>query len=172
MKHTITILVANRAGALSKISGLFSRRGFNIESLAVGAAEDPRQSRMTVVVDCDETTIEQVEKQLNKLIDTVKVKVLPEGGYIARELTLLKVRCNAKQRPDIVKIAELMNARLIDMSPNSLTLEFTDSPERTDTLITLLKPFGICELVSTGISAIEKSAKPNTNRQATRQKES
>lgn len=157
MKHTITILVENRAGALSRISGLFARRGFNIESLAVGVTENPRISRMTIVVDCDNATIEQVEKQLNKLIDTIKVRVLDEGAYIARELTLVRVGCSARQRPDLLKTVELMNARIVDVTTGSLTVEFTDTSERTDTLIALLKPYGIRELVRTGISAIEKS---------------
>jgi len=156
MKHTLTVLVENRAGALSKISGLFSRRGFNIDSLAVGVTENPRISRMTIVVDCDDATIEQVEKQLNKLIDTIKVRVLDEGSYISRELTLVRVGCSAKQRPELLKTAELMNARIVDVTPSTLTLEFTDTSERTETLIALLKPFGIRELVRTGISAIEK----------------
>lgn len=156
MKHTITILVENRAGALSKISGLFSRRGFNIESLAVGASEDPRLSRMTVVVDCDTATIEQIEKQLNKLIDIIKVRVLPQNGFISRELTLVCVICSPKQRPLLVQTAELMNARVVGLTASTVSLEFADTTERTDTLLTLLKPFGIKELVRTGASAIEK----------------
>ena len=156
MRYTITILVENRAGALSKISGLFSRRGFNIESLAVGVSENPELSRMTVVVDCDEATVEQVEKQLNKLIDTIKVRVLSEGEYIARELTLVNLRCSVKQRTDLMKAASLMGARMVDVTPTTMTLEFTGTTERTDALIALLRPFGIRELVRTGVSAIEK----------------
>lgn len=159
MKHIITILVENRAGALSRISGLFARRGFNIESLAVGVTEDQRLSRMTVAVDCDQQTLEQVEKQLNKLIDTVKVKILPEGGYISRELTLVRVGCPSGKRAEIIKTAEIMNARLLDVTPTTVTLELADSTERTETFITLLKPFGIRELVRTGASAIEKISK-------------
>ena len=156
MRYTITILVENRAGALSKISGLFSRRGFNIESLAVGVTENPMLSRMTAVVECDEQTVEQVEKQLNKLIDTIKVRVLREGEYLARELTLVSLRCSARQRSDIIKTAALMNARIIDVTPGTMTLEFTGTTEQTDALIALLRPFGIRELVRTGVSAIEK----------------
>ena len=156
MKHVITILVENRAGALSKISGLFSRRGFNIESLAVGVTEDDRISRMTAVVDCDETTVVQVEKQLNKLIDTIKVRVLREGEYLARELTLVSMRCSVRQRADLMKTAALMNARIVDVTPNAMTLEYTGTTESTDALIALLRPFGIRELVRTGVSAIEK----------------
>lgn len=158
MKYTIAVLVENQAGVLSKIAGLFARRGFNIDSLAVGVTDDTRISRMTIVVDCDEDTVEQVEKQLNKLISTIKVKVMQEGAFLARELTLCKVSCNSKQRPEIMKIAELMNARIIDVTPATMTLEFTDTSERTDTFITLLRPYGIRELVRTGASAIEKGA--------------
>lgn len=156
MKRTIVILVENQAGVLSKVAGLFSRRGFNIDSLAVGVTDDSRISRMTVVVDCDAEMIEQIEKQLNKLISTIKVKVMPEGGYFARELTLVKVACDAKQRPEIMKTAELMGARIIDVTTSTMTLEFTDTSERTDTLLTLLRPYGLRELVRTGVSAIEK----------------
>ena len=156
MRHIVTVLVENRAGVLSRIAGLFARRGFNIESLAVGITEDPRISRMTVAVDCDPQMLEQIEKQLNKLIDTIKVKILPDGGYIARELTLVRVGCPVGKRADVVKIAEIMGAKLVDITPATVTLEFTDNTERTETFISLLKPFGIRELVRTGVSAIEK----------------
>ena len=156
MRHIVTVLVENRAGVLSRIAGLFARRGFNIESLAVGITEDPRISRMTVAVDCDPQMLEQIEKQLNKLIDTIKVKILPDGGYIARELTLVRVNCPVGKRADVVRIAEIMEAKLVDISTATVTLEFADTTERTETFISLLKPFGIRELVRTGVSAIEK----------------
>lgn len=155
MRYAITVLVQNHYGVLSKVSGLIARRGFNIESLAVGVTENPDISRMTIVVDCDENGIEQVEKQLNKLIPTIKVKVLEAGAYIARELTMVKVSCNAKQRAEIMDLAEIMHARIIDVTATSLTLELTDTTARTENFIALLKPFGIKELVRTGISAIE-----------------
>lgn len=156
MRHIVTILVENRAGVLSRIAGLFARRGYNIDSLAVGITEDPNISRMTVAVDCDPQMLEQIEKQLNKLIDTIKVKILPDGAYIGRELTLVRVACPVGKRGDVVRVAEIMNARLVDISPTTVTLEFADTTERTETFISLLKPFGIRELVRTGISAIEK----------------
>ncbi len=158
MRYIITVLVQNHYGVLSKVSGLIARRGFNIESLAVGVTENPDISRMTIVTDCDENGIEQVEKQLNKLIPTIKVKVLQEGAYIARELTMIKVSCNAKTRPEIMDLAEIMRARIIDVTATSLTLELTDTTARTENFISLLKPFGIKELVRTGISAIELGA--------------
>lgn len=113
---------------------------------------------MTIVVDGDEYIVEQVEKQLNKVIPVIKVKVLPQDSFVARELSLVKISCSAKERPEIMKIAELMNAKIIDVTVNTLTLEFTDSPERTDTLLDLVRCYGIKELVRTGVSAIEKGS--------------
>ena len=106
MRYTITVLVQNHYGVLSKVAGLIARRGFNIASLAVGVTENPDVSRMTIAVDCDESGIEQVEKQLNKLIPTIKVKVLEEGSYLARELTMIKVSCNSRQREEIMTLAD------------------------------------------------------------------
>ena len=137
MKYTISVLVENHPGVLSKVSGLFSRRGFNIDSLAVGVTEDSTISRMTIVVNGDEYIVEQVEKQLNKVI---------------------KVGCTSKQRPDLMKIAELMQANIVDVTPNSMTFQFADTGERTETLISLIKPYGIREIVRTGTVAIEKGA--------------
>ena len=158
MKHTLSILVENHAGVLSKVSGLFSRRGFNIDSLAVGVTEDSTISRITIVVSGDDYLVEQVEKQLNKLIPVIKVKTLPPTEQISRELMLVKVNCNTKQRPEIMKVAELMNARIVDVGQNVLTLECTDTGERCETLLTLLRPYGIREIVRTGTIAIEKGA--------------
>lgn len=156
MKYTLSVLVENHPGVLSKVSGLFSRRGFNIDSLAVGVTEDPTISRMTIVVNGDEYVVEQVEKQLNKIIPVIKVKTLNNGDFISRELSLIKVSCKASQRPDIMKIAELMQARIIDVTITCMTLEFSDTSERTETLISLLHPYGIREIVRTGTVAIEK----------------
>ena len=155
MKHTLSIHVENHAGVLSKVSGLFSRRGFNIDSLAVGITEDSAISRITIVVDGDEYVVEQVEKQLNKLIPVIKVKALAPDAQISRELVLVRVGCNAKQRPEVMQIAEIMGARIVDVSPSTLTLEFAGTTERCDTLFTLLKPYGLREIVRTGIIAIE-----------------
>ena len=135
MKYTISVLVENHPGVLSKVSGLFSRRGFNIDSLAVG-----------------------VEKQLNKVIPVIKVKTLNPEELISRELSLIKVGCTSKQRPDLMKIAELMQANIVDVTPNSMTFQFADTGERTETLISLIKPYGIREIVRTGTVAIEKGA--------------
>ncbi len=160
MKYTMSVLVENHAGVLSKVAGLFSRRGFNIDSLAVGVTEDPAISRMTIVVDGDEYTVEQLEKQLNKVIPVIKVKTLKKGDYIPRTLSLIKVSVSAGHRAEIMRIAELMGARIVDATRTTMTIEFSDTAERTETLETLLRPYGIKETVRTGIIAIEKGADP------------
>lgn len=155
MMRTISVLVENQPGVLSKVVGLFSRRGFNIDSLAVGTTEDKSMSRITIVVNGDSYIIEQVEKQLNKLIPVVKVKTLEQGGYISRTLSLVKVSASTRTRPEIMKLAELMGARIVDVSKTSLTLEFTDTTERTEVFMSLLRPYGIKETVRTGAIAVE-----------------
>lgn len=159
MKYTLSVLVENQAGVLSKVSGLFSRRGFNIDSLAVGITEDSSISRMTIVVDGDEYVVEQLEKQLNKVIPVIKVRTYAQGEFISRELSLIKVNCPAKQRLDIMKIAELMGAKIVEVAVNTLTLQFADTHEQFETLLDLLKPYGIREIVRTGTVAIEKGSK-------------
>ena len=159
MNYTLSVLVENQAGVLSKVSGLFSRRGFNIDSLAVGITEDSSISRMTIVVDGDEYVVEQLEKQLNKVIPVIKVRTYAQGEFISRELSLIKVNCPAKQRLDIMKIAELMGAKIVDVAVNTLTLQFADTHEQFETLLDLLKPYGIREIVRTGTVAIEKGSK-------------
>lgn len=158
MKYTLSVLVENHPGVLSKVSGLFSRRAFNIDSLAVGITEDPHISRMTIVADGDEYVIEQLEKQLNKVIPVIKVRTYTEGDYISRELSLIKVNSPTNKRLDIMKIAELMEARIVDVSLNTMTLQFADTLERFETLCDLLKPYGIREIVRTGTVAIEKDS--------------
>ena len=156
MKYTLSILVENQAGVLSKISGLFSRRGFNIDSLAVGITGDPTVSRITIVAKGDEYVEEQLEKQLNKLIPVIKVKRLIEGEFISRELSLIKVHCPAAKRFEVIKIAELMQAKVVDVAATTITLEYCETVEKAATLIDLLRPYGIREIVRTGTVAIEK----------------
>ncbi len=160
MKYTMSVLVENHPGVLSRVSGLFSRRGFNIDSLAVGVTEDPAISRMTIVVDGDEYVVEQLEKQLNKVIPVIKVKTLKEGDYIPRTLSLIKVSVGAAQRAEIMRVSELMGAKIVDATRTTMTIEFSDTAERTETLETLLRPYGIKEVVRTGIIAIEKGPDP------------
>lgn len=159
MKHTLSVLVENHPGVLSKVSGLFSRRAFNIDSLAVGVTEDASVSRITIVVDGDDYMVEQVEKQLNKLIDVIKVKVLQPGDFLSRELVLLKVRAGASDRSEIIQIADIFGAKIIDVSREALTLQFADENERIASLEAMLTPYGILETVRTGTIALEKGSR-------------
>lgn len=156
MQYTLSILVENQAGVLSKISGLFSRRGFNIDSLAVGVTNDPNVSRITIVANGDEYVVEQLEKQLNKLIPVIKVKRLNEGDFISRELTLIKVHCPANKRAEIMTTVEVMQAKIVDVATNCVTVEYCEYAGRVNTLIELLKPYGIREIVRTGTVAIDR----------------
>ncbi len=156
MKQTISVLVENQAGVLNRITGLFSRRAFNIESLAVGVTDDPAFSRITIIVDSGNSVVEQVEKQLNKLIEVIKVRTIPEDKMIGRELVLLKVNATNKTRQDIMTICDIMGAKVDDISPNSLTLELSDTPDRIDTFEAMLRPFSILEVVRTGVIALQK----------------
>lgn len=158
MKQTISVLVENQAGVLNRITGLFSRRAFNIESLAVGVTDDPAISRITIIVDSGNSVVEQVEKQLNKLIEVIKVRKLEEHQYIGRELVLIKVNATVKTRPDIMTICELMGAKVADISPTSLTLELSDTPNRISTFEAMLRPFSILELARTGVIGLQKGS--------------
>ncbi len=158
MKHTISILVENKAGVLSRISGLFSRRGFNIDSLAVGVTENPEVSRITIVADGDDHTAQQLEKQLNKLVDTMKVKTLDDNELIERELRLIKVSANPAQRSEILTICDVMGARIIDMTPSTLTIEICDSQANLERFNNMIEGYGIKELVRTGVIAIQKGS--------------
>ena len=156
MKQTISVLVENQAGVLNRITGLFSRRAFNIDSLAVGVTDDPTISRITIIVDSGNSVVEQVEKQLNKLVEVIKVRTIPEDKKIGRELVLLKVNATNKTRQDIMTICDIMGAKVDDISPNSLTLELSDTPDRIDTFEAMLRPFSILEVVRTGVIALQK----------------
>ena len=156
MKQTISVLVENQAGVLNRITGLFSRRAFNIDSLAVGVTDDPTISRITIIVDSGNSVVEQVEKQLNKLIEVIKVRTIPEDNMIGRELVLLKVNATNKTRQDIMTICDIMGAKVSDISPSSMTLELSDTPDRIDTFEAMLRPFSILEVVRTGVIALQK----------------
>lgn len=156
MKQTISVLVENQAGVLNRITGLFSRRAFNIDSLAVGVTDDPTISRITIIVDSGNSVVEQVEKQLNKLIEVIKVRTIPEDKMIGRELVLLKVNATNKTRQDIMTICNICGAKVSDISPNSMTLELSDTPDRIDTFEAMLRPFSILEVVRTGVIALQK----------------
>ena len=158
MKQTISVLVENQAGVLNRITNLFARRAFNIESLAVGVTDDPTVSRITIIVDSGNSVVEQVEKQLNKLIDVIKVRTLDESNLIGRELVLIKVNATSKTRQDIMTICELMGAKVADISPSSLTLELSDTPDRIEVFEDMLRPFSIKALARTGLIALQKGS--------------
>lgn len=156
MKHTISVLVENHAGVLSRITGLFSRRGFNIDSLAVGVTEDKTISRMTIVVEGDAYTVEQLEKQLNKVVDVIKVRTIPQQDLISRELMLIKCTATGRTRSEILDIAKIMNANIVDLTKTTMTLEICDLPDRLDLLEELLKAYNIQEVMRTGTIALQK----------------
>ena len=156
MKHTISVLVENHAGVLSRITGLFSRRGFNIDSLAVGVTEDKPVSRMTIVVEGDAYTVEQLEKQLNKVVDVIKVRTIPQQDLISRELMLIKCTATGRTRSEILDIAKIMDANIVDLTKTTMTLEICDLPDRLDLLEELLKSYNIQEVMRTGTIALQK----------------
>lgn len=156
MKHTISVLVENHAGVLSRITGLFSRRGFNIDSLAVGVTEDKTVSCMTIVVEGDAYTVEQLEKQLNKVVDVIKVRTIPQQDLISRELMLIKCTATGRTRSEILDIAKIMDANIVDLTKTTMTLEICDLPDRLDLLEELLKSYNIQEVMRTGTIALQK----------------
>ena len=155
-KHTLSVLVENKFGVLARISGLFSARGFNIDSLAVGETEDPTISRMTIVLKCDDRILEQVKKQLNKLIDVIKVQDFTQKEYIDREIILIKVSVEEKKRPEILKVIDSVGAKVIDAGPETITVEETGDKDEIHALIELLRPYGIKEITRSGTIAISK----------------
>ena len=156
MKQTISVLVENQAGALNRITGLFSRRAFNIESLAVGVTDDPSISRITIIVDSGNSVVEQVEKQLNKLVEVIKVRVIEEDKMIGRELMIIKVNATTKTRPDIMNVCQIMGGKIDDISPTSMTMELSDTPDRLDSFQEMMRTFNILEVVRTGVIALQK----------------
>jgi len=155
-KHILSVLTENRAGVLSRVAGLFSRRGFNIDSLAVGTTEDDSISRMTIVVNGDDYVVEQVTKQLNKLIDVIKIKQLDNDDAVSRELALIKVAASKETRPDIVQIVDIFRAKIVDVSHETLTIEMSGSSDKQKALFDLLSPFEIKEMVKTGMVSIQR----------------
>lgn len=158
MKNILSVLVENRSGVLARTAGLFARRGFNIDSLAVGATEDPTASRMTIVTDGDERVLEQVEKQLNKQIDVIRVRTLDAENCTRRELALVKVNATPKTRGQVSDLCAITKAKVVDLSPATMTIEITDRPERVRQILQMLEPYGIVEMVCTGTVALEKGS--------------
>ena len=163
-KHTLSILVENKPGILARIAALFARRGFNIDSLAVGPTEHSSVSRMTVVVDVEDQPLEQVTKQLNKLINVIKIVELGPGQAVQRELLLLKVRADLESRSHILETVQLFRAKVVDVAADAVTIEATGSPEKLDALLRVLEPFGIRELVQSGVVAVGRGSRSITDR--------
>lgn len=156
--HTLSVLVENRPGVLARIAGLFARRGFNIDSLAVGETDDPDISRMTIVVSADGKPLEQVVKQLHKLINVLRIAELAPNATVERELALIKISCDARRRAEIVQIAEIFRARVCDVDATSLVIEATGAPDKIGALEELLAPYGIVEMARTGRVALGRGA--------------
>ncbi len=156
MKKIYSVLVENRSGVLCKVAGLFSRRCFNIDSLAVGVTDDPTTSCMTIVSSGDQRTIEQIEKQLNKKLDVIKVKTFDEAASVSRELMLVKVKYNKHNRRDIMEICEIMKAEIVDMSKSLMIIQICNVPEKINLFIGMLQSISIVEVARTGTLALQK----------------
>lgn len=157
-RYTLSVLVENHAGVLSKVVGLFSRRGFNIDSLAVGVTHDESISRITIEVTGDENTVEQISKQLNKLIDVIKIKTLKVDDIVKRGLLMVKIKVNAKSRGEVVQIADIFRANIIDLSQQTVVAELTGGENKLAAFLEMLEPYGIEELARTGMIALERGA--------------
>jgi acetolactate synthase-1/3 small subunit len=161
-RHTLSVLVEDKPGVLARVSGLFSRRGFNIESLAVGPTEHPDVSRMTIVVAVDELPLEQVTKQLNKLVNVIKIVELEPSASVQRELLLVKVRADASVRSSVLETVSLFRAKVVDVSPEALTVEATGTGEKLAALLRMLEPYGIREMVQSGMVAVGRGPRSIT----------
>jgi acetolactate synthase I/III small subunit len=156
--HTLSVLVEDKPGALARVAALFSRRGFNIESLAVGATEQKDMSRMTIVVSAEETPLEQVTKQLNKLINVIKI-IEHDDNSVSRELALIKVRADAGTRSQVIEAVNLFRAKVVDVSPEALTIEATGDRGKIEALLGVLEPFGIREIVQSGLVSVSRGSR-------------
>jgi len=159
MKHTISVLVNNRPGVLARTAGLFSRRGFNIDSLAVSTTQDPETSRMTIVVDGPDAILEQISKQLYKLLDVIKVLDHQEESVVVRELALIKVGAEPANRGEIMQIVSIFRGNIVDVSPQTFTIEVTGGADKVDALIGLLRKYGIKEMMRTGRIVLSRGAR-------------
>ncbi|MBO9553849.1 acetolactate synthase small subunit [Cellulomonas sp.] len=163
-RHTLSVLVENKPGVLTRVAGLFARRSFNIHSLAVGPTEHAEISRITVVVDVDELPLEQVTKQLNKLINVIKIVELEDAASVQRELLLVKVKADTSQRTSVLEVVQLFRAHVVDVVPDTVVVEATGSPGKLDALLAALEPFGIREIVQSGTVAIGRGSRSITDR--------
>ncbi len=156
MRHTISVLLENKFGALTRVAGLFSGRGFNIDTLNVAPTQDPTASRMTIVTRGDDATLEQIVKQLNKLVEVIKVHDFRTEEYIDRELVLVKVGVDSKSRPEVMQITDIFRAKIVDVQAKSLTIEVTGDESKVEKFIELMKPFGVTDLTRTGKVALPR----------------
>jgi acetolactate synthase-1/3 small subunit len=163
-RHTLSVLVENKPGVLARIAGLFSRRGFNIESLAVGPTENPEVSRMTIVINVDRLPLEQVTKQLNKLVNVLKIVELDSEHSVQRELVLIKVKAGSDLRSGVLEIVTLFRAKVVDVAQETLTIEATGSRDKLEALLRVLEPYGIKELVQSGVVAVGRGGKSIADR--------
>ncbi len=156
MRHTISVLVENKFGVLTRIAGLFSGRGYNIDTLNVGPTHDPNTSRMTIVTRGDDATLEQIVKQLNKLVDVLEVQDFREGEYVDRELILVKVNVDSKTRAEVMQITDIFRAKIVDVQPATLTIEITGDESKTEKFVELMRTFGVLQLTRTGKVALPR----------------
>jgi acetolactate synthase I/III small subunit len=163
-KHTLSVLVENKPGVLARIAGLFSRRGFNIDSLAVGPTEHPEVSRMTIVVNVEESPLEQVTKQLNKLVEVIKVVELDRELSVNRELLLVKVRADATSRGQVLEVVQLFRAKVVDVTIDAVTIQLVGNQGKLDDFLRVLEPYGVRELVQSGVVAIGRGSRSITER--------
>lgn len=165
-RHTLSVLVENKPGVLARVASLFSRRGFNIESLAVGPTEIDDISRMTIVVNVEDSPLEQVTKQLNKLINVLKIVELDTESSVQREIMLVKVRSDNESRSSILETVQMFRAKVVDVAPDALTIEATGNNDKLTALLKVLEPFGVKELVQSGMVAVGRGARSITDRAA------
>lgn len=163
-RHTLSVLVENKPGVLTRVAALFARRAFNIHSLAVGPTEHEQISRITVVVDVEEFPLEQVTKQLNKLVNVLKIVELEPGSSVQRELLLVKVRADDATRTAVLQVVELFRAHVVDVTPDAVTIEATGGPDKVSALLAVLEPYGIREIVQSGMVAIGRGSRSMTDR--------
>ena len=167
-RHTLSVLVENKPGVLARVASLFSRRGFNIDSLAVGPTEHSEISRMTIVVNVEELPLEQVTKQLNKLVNVIKIVELDTTASVQRELLLVKVKADLENRSHVLETVQLFRAKVVDVAPDAVTIEATGTADKLDALIKVLEPFGIKELVQSGMVAVGRGSRSITDRNTLR----
>jgi acetolactate synthase-1/3 small subunit len=163
-RHTLSVLVENKPGVLARIAGLFSRRGFNIDSLAVGPTEHPEISRMTIVVNVEDSPLEQVTKQLNKLIEVIKIVELDGGASVSRELLLVKVKADATTRGQVLEVVQLFKAKVVDVATDAITVQVVGNQDKLEDFLRIVEPFGVRELVQSGMVAIGRGGRSISER--------